>query len=39
MLMTGGHSSTGHVMLDVPQGTTAIAFDPDGTPGWVWPLN
>jgi hypothetical protein len=39
MLMTGGHSSTGHVMLDVPQGTTAIAFDPGGTPGWVWPLN
>jgi hypothetical protein len=25
--------------LDVPQGTTAIAFDPGGTPGWVWPLN
>ncbi|MGO3152105.1 MAG: hypothetical protein ACTIJJ_05720 [Galactobacter sp.] len=38
VMATAGHTSSGSVMLDVPQGTTAIAFDPDGTPGWVWTL-
>lgn len=38
IMVLAGESAEGNLLLDVPTGTVAIAFDPGGAKGWSWPL-
>lgn len=38
LVVLAGETSRGELMLDVPKGTAAVAFDPEGSKGWSWPL-